>query len=98
LTTTNLLRGVNIPDICPSDVLGGGGEFSLAAGDFGEIYSSDEEKGEWAGVVTCFFIDCVRLFRFFLYTSSYASRFAVNVKADDRRGTYYDTCISSMNS
>jgi hypothetical protein len=61
LTTSNLLRGVNIPDICPSDVLGGGGEFSLAAGDFGEIYSGDEEKGKWAGVVTCFFIDCVCL-------------------------------------
>jgi len=67
LTTTNLLRGVNIPDICPSDVLGGGGEFSLAAGDFGEIYSGEEEKGKWAGVVTCFFIDCVRLLPSFLH-------------------------------
>ena len=42
----------------------------MAAGDFGEIYSGDEEKGKWAGVVTCFFIDCVRFpldFLDFLY-------------------------------
>ena len=61
---------MNIPDVCPSQVLGGGGEFSLAAGDFGEIYSGDEEKGKWAGVVTCFFIDCVR----FPSSSSCATR------------------------
>jgi len=33
----------------------------LAAGNFEDIYSGNEEKGVWAGVVTCFFIDCVRL-------------------------------------
>jgi len=31
----------------------------LAAGNFEDIYSGNEEKGVWAGVVTCFFIDCV---------------------------------------
>lgn len=83
---------MNIPDICPSDVLGGGGEFSLAAGDFGEIYSSDEEKGKWAGVVTCFFIDCVRLLRFFLSSSPFAG----NAETDDRRGTSFGTYVSFM--
>jgi len=86
---------VNIPDICPSDVLGGGGEFSLAAGDFGEIYSGDEEKGKWAGVVTCFFIDCVRLLPSLLFLPSYSwLGFRCEFDADDRRGTYYDTCVS----
>nr|XP_019007992.1 uncharacterized protein I206_07160 [Kwoniella pini CBS 10737]OCF46773.1 hypothetical protein I206_07160 [Kwoniella pini CBS 10737] len=39
-TMHNLLRRVQIPDICPSDVLGNnqGGAFSLVAGDFEEIY------------------------------------------------------------
>jgi hypothetical protein len=86
---------VNIPDICPSDVLGGGGEFSLAAGDFGEIYSGDEEKGKWAGVVTCFFIDCVRLLLSLLLLPSCSclgSR--CEVDADDRLGMYYDTYVS----
>ncbi|WWD08395.1 hypothetical protein V865_006507 [Kwoniella europaea PYCC6329] len=39
-TMHNLLLRVQIPDICPSDVLGNGqgGAFSLVAGDFEEIY------------------------------------------------------------
>ena len=61
---------MSVPDICPSDALGDGrgGEFSLIAGDFEEIYGGQldpgsEEKqdhaGQWDAVVTCFFIDCV---------------------------------------
>ncbi|WWD20540.1 hypothetical protein CI109_105016 [Kwoniella shandongensis] len=39
-TMHNLLLRVQIPDVCPSDVLGQGqgGDFSLVAGDFEEIY------------------------------------------------------------
>lgn len=64
----HLLKRVLIPDVLPSEVLEGkGGEFSLVAGDFEEIYGSDDltedgsegQKGKWASVVTCFFIDCV---------------------------------------
>nr|XP_018259967.1 uncharacterized protein I303_08039 [Kwoniella dejecticola CBS 10117]OBR82125.1 hypothetical protein I303_08039 [Kwoniella dejecticola CBS 10117] len=54
-TMHNLLRSVQIPDICPADVLGNGqgGDFSLVAGDFEEIYgpaswkvpSSTTDKG-----------------------------------------------------
>jgi carnosine N-methyltransferase len=66
-TSEHLLRRVLIPDIVPSEVLGdGSGEFSLVAGDFEEIYGTGDEgedgegqKGQWGGVVTCFFIDCV---------------------------------------
>nr|XP_019000724.1 uncharacterized protein I203_06769 [Kwoniella mangroviensis CBS 8507]OCF64185.1 hypothetical protein I203_06769 [Kwoniella mangroviensis CBS 8507] len=57
-TMHNLLLRVQIPDICPSDVLGNGqgGAFSLVAGDFEEIYG----PCRWGAVVTCFFIDCAR--------------------------------------
>ncbi|OCF33585.1 hypothetical protein I316_04658 [Kwoniella heveanensis BCC8398] len=39
-TMHNLLLRVQIPDVCPSDVLGSGkgGAFSLVAGDFEEVY------------------------------------------------------------
>ena len=66
----HLLKRVLIPDVLPSEVLEGkGGEFSLVAGDFEEIYGSDGptddgsdgQKGKWSSVVTCFFIDCVSL-------------------------------------
>jgi carnosine N-methyltransferase len=67
LTTPNLLRSVQIPDVCPANVLGNGlgGPFSLVAGDFEDIYGApggeaeEGHKGKWAAVVTCFFIDCV---------------------------------------
>jgi carnosine N-methyltransferase len=65
LTTQNhLLRRVLIPDIVPAQVLGEssgqGGDFSLVAGDFEEVYGDDpEQAGTWGAVVTCFFIDCV---------------------------------------
>lgn len=60
-----------MPDTCPADVLanGQGGDFSLVAGDFEEIYGGEAEaggageqkqKGQWSAVVTCFFIDTVR--------------------------------------
>ena len=73
-TGTHLLRRVSIPDVVPADVLDGkGGEFSLVAGDFEEIYGEQSwdvavgvegeqgQRGKWAAVVTCFFIDCVSM-------------------------------------
>ncbi|ORY35874.1 N2227-like protein-domain-containing protein [Naematelia encephala] len=74
-TGEHLLRRVDIPDICPSDVLGDGkgGPFSLVAGDFEEIYGEANwdhgdgrdgtrvaQRRRWGAVVTCFFIDCAR--------------------------------------
>lgn len=61
LTTQHLLRRVAVPDTCPLDVLGDGkgGDFSLVAGDFEDIYSDPAQAGEWGSVVTCFFIDTV---------------------------------------
>ena len=32
--------------------------FSMAAGDFLEVYKADEYEGHFDSVVTCFFIDC----------------------------------------
>ena len=71
-TEHHLLRRVQLPDVCPAEVLGGGndqaGEFSLVAGDFEEIYGESaspsgethaSQKGQWGAVITCFFIDCV---------------------------------------
>lgn len=61
-TEKSVLRRVDIPDVCPANVLGDGkgGEFSLVAGDFEELYSDPAHAGAWSAVVTCFFIDCVR--------------------------------------
>lgn len=55
----NVLRGVRVPDVCPSDyadVLARNG-FSMAAGDFVEIFSDDDQRDEWDAIVTCFFVD-----------------------------------------
>jgi carnosine N-methyltransferase len=45
---------VSFPDINPTD-LPPSAQFSMAAGDFLEVYT---EKDEWDCVSTCFFIDC----------------------------------------
>lgn len=59
-TEAHLLQKVLIPDIVPAEALAGvEGEFSLVAGDFEEVYGGAEQKGQWAAVTTCFFIDCV---------------------------------------
>eukprot|EP01119_Soliformovum_irregulare_P017986 TRINITY_DN5435_c0_g1_i1.p1 TRINITY_DN5435_c0_g1~~TRINITY_DN5435_c0_g1_i1.p1 ORF type:complete len:417 (+),score=118.78 TRINITY_DN5435_c0_g1_i1:180-1253(+) len=51
-------RLVHIPDIAPAKNLPPNIEFSMAAGDFTEIYRN--QKGEWDVVVTCFFIDTAK--------------------------------------
>ncbi|CAB3380373.1 Hypothetical predicted protein [Cloeon dipterum] len=43
------------PDVNPADIMCQDGQFSMAAGDFLEIYN---EPNSWDCVATCFFIDC----------------------------------------
>ncbi|KAJ8679938.1 hypothetical protein QAD02_015725 [Eretmocerus hayati] len=47
-------RGISFPDINPSE-LPETAQFSMAAGDFLEVYF---EENHWDCVATCFFIDC----------------------------------------
>ncbi|TEB32801.1 N2227-domain-containing protein [Coprinellus micaceus] len=62
---TALLRPIQIPDVSPS-ALPPNSKFSLVAGDFEEIYGSDDhdpdepQAGEWNAIVTCFFIDTAK--------------------------------------
>ncbi|KAG7445355.1 N2227-domain-containing protein [Guyanagaster necrorhizus] len=59
---STILRAISIPDVLPSD-LPPGSDFSLVAGDFEEIYGSEDDGGEephsgqWNAILTCFFID-----------------------------------------
>mmetsp|Transcript_71121 Transcript_71121/g.164439 ORF Transcript_71121/g.164439 Transcript_71121/m.164439 type:complete len:421 (+) Transcript_71121:1151-2413(+) len=67
------LRGITIPDVCPSqelcpDGVPGPQEFSMCAGEFVEVYSS--QKGEWDAVLTCFFLDTAK--NVFLYIRTIA--------------------------
>ncbi|KAH8112811.1 N2227-domain-containing protein [Phellopilus nigrolimitatus] len=59
-----LLRPVTIPDALPSDIPGGV-NFSLVAGDFEEVYGSENDDsepqaGQWDAILTCFFIDTAK--------------------------------------
>ncbi|KAK8727405.1 hypothetical protein OTU49_009542, partial [Cherax quadricarinatus] len=54
LLNSDQLRAVTFPDVDPSD-LPPRSQFTMAAGDFLEIYTED---GVWDCVATCFFIDC----------------------------------------
>ncbi|RUS15456.1 N2227-like protein-domain-containing protein [Endogone sp. FLAS-F59071] len=54
------LRPVMIPDVLPGN-LPRGGDFSMVAGDFLEVYGLGKENLEkWDVVVTCFFIDTAK--------------------------------------
>jgi len=44
-----------IPDECPCDSLPADCDFSMVAGEFVEVYSSQND--DWDSVITCFFID-----------------------------------------
>lgn len=52
-------RVIRLPDIAPADMLAGEHEppldFSMVAGEFLEVYSSQMEQ--WDAIVTCFFLD-----------------------------------------
>ncbi|KAI0033301.1 N2227-domain-containing protein [Vararia minispora EC-137] len=61
-----MLRPIKFPDVRPSD-LPPNANFSLVAGDFEEIYGTDEEKdpgdpsaGQFDAILTCFFIDTAK--------------------------------------
>jgi len=63
------LRPVRIPDVCPSDVLTAHHGFSMAAGEFVEVYGA--QTGEWDAVLTPFFIDTAK--NIFLYIRTIAA-------------------------
>jgi hypothetical protein len=65
---TDHLRQVRVPDICPCQVLGSGSEFSMAAGEFVQVYS--DQAGEWDAVLSCFFLDTAK--NIFLYIRTIA--------------------------
>ena len=54
------LRGMAVPDVraCALVATAPPQGLGMAAGDFGEVYSSREYEGAFDAVVTCFFIDC----------------------------------------
>ncbi|KAK3930197.1 Carnosine N-methyltransferase [Frankliniella fusca] len=54
LKAESQIRGILFPDVNPSD-LPPTSQFSMAAGDFQEVYVDPEH---WDCVATCFFIDC----------------------------------------
>ncbi|KAJ2801296.1 hypothetical protein H4R20_003731 [Coemansia guatemalensis] len=59
--TSDQMRAVQIPDVLPTSMpFAGTAEFSMAAGDFIEIYGSESEKEKWDAIVTCFFIDTAK--------------------------------------
>lgn len=69
------LRGITIPDICPSQVLCGVNgdeplqqEFSMCAGEFVDVYA--DQIAEWDAVLTCFFLDTAK--NVFLYIRTIA--------------------------
>ena len=51
------IRPIKFPDIDTSD-LPKNTRFSMTAGDFLDVYSTQENTGTWDCLVTCFFIDC----------------------------------------
>lgn len=55
LTERELYQEVSIPDVCPSNHIPEGVDFSMATGEFLIVYKEDFEC--WDAVVTCFFID-----------------------------------------
>lgn len=69
------MRGVQIPDVCPSEVLCPGGvmpvgmEFSMCAGEFVDVYQ--DQQAEWEAVLTCFFVDTAK--NIFLYIRTIAN-------------------------
>jgi len=67
------MRGVRIPDVCPSQELCPNGvpgpqEFSMCAGEFVEVYAT--QKDQWDAVLTCFFLDTAK--NVFLYIRTIA--------------------------
>ena len=49
LSVADQLQGVRIPDVLPADGIPSTANFSMAAGDFCEIYTEPKHKGMWRG-------------------------------------------------
>lgn len=79
-TASSLLLPVTIPDVTPASLLAPGADFSYVAGDFLEVYGGrtsapdarvdvpPEHRGQWAAIVTCFFVDTARNIMHYLET------------------------------
>jgi len=59
LSSKDQLREIHFPDIDPN-MLPEDAKFSMAAGDFLEVYSTPEYVSSMDCVVTCFFMDCAK--------------------------------------
>lgn len=57
LSFEDMVRPASFPDVDPSN-MPESSNFTMAAGDFLEVYRDDEFAGNFDCVVTCFFIDC----------------------------------------
>jgi len=70
------LRGIKIPDICPSDELCPNGvqivELSMCAGEFVEVYAP--QKDQWDAVLTCFFLDTAKNVFLYIRTIAHITR------------------------
>ena len=59
MSRSDVLREVSLPDVSP--LVGtegsGGGDLSMVAGDFTEIYGEAGHRERWNAVVTCYFLD-----------------------------------------
>eukprot|EP00747_Dinoflagellata_sp_TGD_P168134 gnl/TRDRNA2_/TRDRNA2_193830_c0_seq1.p1 gnl/TRDRNA2_/TRDRNA2_193830_c0~~gnl/TRDRNA2_/TRDRNA2_193830_c0_seq1.p1 ORF type:complete len:463 (+),score=96.64 gnl/TRDRNA2_/TRDRNA2_193830_c0_seq1:72-1460(+) len=67
--STDHLREVRIPDVCPRTALPPNAALSMAAGEFVEVYK--EQLNEWDSVLTAFFLDTAK--NVFLYVRTIAS-------------------------
>lgn len=57
LSAEDQMRGVQIPDVHPADLVPGPGLLSMSAGDFAEVYRAPEYTEAFDAVVCCFFLD-----------------------------------------
>lgn len=78
----DLLNPVLVPDVDPIRMLfpnsdyeegenqhtGAMPDFSMAAGEFVSIYNSEQERGKWDGVASCFFLDTASIVVEYLQT------------------------------
>ncbi|EPY53996.1 methyltransferase N2227 family protein [Schizosaccharomyces cryophilus OY26] len=60
VTRDHQAEKVAIPDVVPAEYLNHGAFFSMAAGDFLEVYGDKTSENRFHVVVTCFFIDTAK--------------------------------------
>ena len=65
-SSEDILRGESVPDVDPNHLTRKYDasvhairppDFSMVAGDFLQVYSAQDQKGQWDAVTTCFFLD-----------------------------------------